>query len=183
MKRYHPLLVSLHWIMALMIFMALVVGGPMLADIPNSSPDKAGAMAGHMIWGLVVGVLLLARLITRFTTRKPPAADTGKPSLNLVAKAAHWALYAVVLAMVASGLTLAVNADLFQIAFQGAGTLPQELSIFSARLAHGFIANLLLTLILFHLVGWAYHQFVLKDALFSRMWYGRRRQQAEIAAE
>ncbi|MTI16201.1 cytochrome b [Rhodobacteraceae bacterium RKSG542] len=183
MTRYHPLLVALHWIVAIMIFMALVVGGPMLAEISNSNPDKPGMMAGHMVFGAAVGALILVRLVTRFTTRKPPKADTGNKTLNLAGQAAHWGIYFLMLAMVASGIGLALSADLFAIAFGGVGTLPADLTIYPARIAHGVIGSLLLAMIVLHVLGWAYHQFVLKDRLFSRMWFGKRKVAEPIAAE
>ena len=77
MTRYHALLVVLHWILVIMILLAIVVGGPSLADMDNSDPEKMTGLTGHMIWGIVVGTLLVIRLVTRVMTRKPPPAETG----------------------------------------------------------------------------------------------------------
>ena len=178
--RYHPVLVALHWIVALMIFMALVVGGPMLAEMDNADPEKLTGMAGHMIWGMTVGVLIILRLITRFVTNKPRKADAGNAALSTLAGLAHWALYLLIAAMVVSGLIMARNADLFAIAFGGSGqALPADLMIYPARVAHGVIATLLSALILLHIGGWAFHQFILKDRLFCRMWFGKRKVSSE----
>jgi cytochrome b561 len=176
MNRYHPLLVSLHWIVAIMILVSLTIGGPSLSDIPNDHPDKLFGLTGHMIWGMVIGALLIVRLITRFVSRKPPAADTGNALLNLAGKSMHWALYLLALAMVATGLATAWSAGLFGIVFGGSGApLPADFSVFTPRVAHGIIANLLLALIALHVLGWAFHQFVIKDKLISRMWFGARK--------
>ena len=40
MTRYHPLLVVLHWLLALMIIVALVMGSTSLDPIPNDDPAK-----------------------------------------------------------------------------------------------------------------------------------------------
>ena len=175
MNRYHPLLVTLHWLVAIMIFISLFVGGPMLADMKNSDPQKATALTGHMIWGICIGLLMLARLAIRLFTRKPPQADAGHPSLNFGAKAAHIALYVLVFAMVASGLGIAYSADLFAIAFGGSDApLPASFNSIPARTVHGIVAILIMLFVGLHVVGWAYHQFVRHDRLISRMWFGRR---------
>lgn len=175
MKRYHPLLVSLHWVMAFMIFMALVVGGPMMADMAATDPEKMFGLMGHMAWGVVVGLLLIIRLVTKLRSKKPPRADAGNALLNSGAQAAHWGLYLLILGMVISGLVTAINADLFGITFGGNGLpIPDDLMQYGSRIAHGIIANVLLALIVLHVFGWAYHQFVLRDKLFSRMWFGKR---------
>ncbi|MES0883146.1 cytochrome b [Roseibium sp. SCP14] len=175
MKRYHPLLVAFHWLVAIMVLVALVVGGPGLAELKNSDPQKLTALIGHMVWGMVIGGLMLAFLATRVFSRKPPYADAEHPTLKVGRKFTHVALYVLVLAMVSSGIGIALSADLFAIAFGGSeAPLPASFNDIPARTIHGIIATLLLLLIAFHLLGWAYHQFVLKDHLISRMWFGRR---------
>ncbi|WP_136656453.1 cytochrome b/b6 domain-containing protein [Nitratireductor sp. XY-223] len=175
MNRYHPLLVVLHWLVAIMILISLIVGGPMLADMKNSDPQKITALTGHMIWGLCIGGLMLARLAIRVFTRKPPLADTGHPTLNFGTQVAHAALYVLVFAMVASGLGIAFSADVFAIAFGGSdAALPASFNDIAARTAHGIVATLLLLLIALHVLGWAYHQFVRQDRLMGRMWFGRK---------
>jgi len=175
MRRYHPVMVALHWIVALMILVAVFIGGPSLADIENSDPSKVTALGGHMIWGIVVGVLMLIRLIVRMRSQLPPAADAGNAALNSGAKVAHWGLYLLVFAMVGSGLGIAFSANLFEIAFGGTGLkLPADFSGISARTAHGVIAWLITLLVAMHVIGWGYHQFIRKDGLISRMWFGRR---------
>lgn len=175
MTRYHPVLVALHWLLALMILVALIIGGPSLADMANDDPDKMFGLTGHMIFGLTIGALMLVRLGMRAFSTKPPHADAGNAMLNLGAQAAHWGLYLLVLAMVGSGIGIAVSADLFAIVFGGSGAaLPEDFGIYAPRIAHGVIATLLLVLIGLHVVGWAYHQFVLRDGLLRRMWFGKR---------
>jgi len=176
MKRYHPVLVGLHWLVALMIIVALVVGGPSLADIKNDDPDKMFALTGHMIWGLAVGTFMIIRLAMRLLSKKPAPADAGNAMLNSGAKMAHLGLYVLVFAMVASGIGIALSADLFSIVFSGSGApLPADFNLFSARMVHGAIGTLLLILIGLHVAGWAYHQFILRDGLIGRMWFGKRK--------
>lgn len=178
-KKYHPIIITLHWLVAIMVLLSLVVGGPSLAEMANDDPEKMFGLTGHMAFGLVIGILMLVRLVTRILKPRPPAADTGNAILNLGAKLAHWGLYVLVLAMVASGIGIAVTADLFSIVFGSSGApLPADFNVFPPRVAHGIISTLLLILILLHVAGWAYHQFYLRDGLLSRMWYAKRGEQA-----
>jgi len=175
MKRYHPLLVGLHWLVAVMILVALLIGGPGLADMENRDPEKMFGLTGHMIWGLLIGAFMIIRLATRILSRRPPHADSGNGMLNSGAKFTHLGLYSLVFAMVGSGVGIAISADLFPIVFSGSGApLPTDFGIFPARVVHGAIASLLLILIGLHFGGWVYHQFVLRDRLIGRMWFGKR---------
>lgn len=175
MNRYHPLLVGLHWLVAAMILVALLVGGPGLADLKNDDPQKMFGLAGHMIWGLSIGAFMIIRLVTRIFSSSPPHADAGSSVLNSGGRIAHLGLYALVFAMVASGVGIALSANLFSIVFSGSDAqLPTDFNVFSARVAHGAIATLLLALIGLHITGWAYHQFFLRDGLISRMWFEKR---------
>ncbi len=175
MTRYHPLLVALHWILALMVIVGLVMGGRVLAETANTDPAKLFSLRMHMSLGMVIGVLMLIRLGTRLFTTKPPHADIGNATLNKLGQAAHWGLYALVFGMVASGIGISLMAGLPDIVFGGSGApLPADFSAFPPRAAHGLLATLLGLTILGHVGAALYHQFVRRDRLLSRMWFDKR---------
>lgn len=175
MQRYHPVLVALHWLMALMILIALAAGGLILDNMANDDPDKILALTGHMSAGIVIGALLVVRLVTRLRTRTPPRATTGNALLDRIGIWTHWGFYVLVAGMVLSGLATALGGGLFPIVFGGAAeTVPEELSGLPQRAAHGWIATVLAALILLHISATAFHQLVLKDGLLRRMWFGPR---------
>lgn len=176
MTRYHPVLVALHWLLALMIVAGLLAGGLVLSETPNSDPAKIGVLRAHMTLGLAILVLMLLRLGLRLFTARPPAADAGHPALNRAGAAAHWLLYLLVIAMAVSGIATARLAGLPDIVFGGSGApLPPDFGIYAPRAAHGLVATLLGLLILAHVAAALYHQLVRKDRLFARMWFGARR--------
>lgn len=175
MKRYHPILVTLHWVLAAMVVGGLVMGGQVLAKTPNSDPFKMLSLKMHMSVGILILVLMVLRLVVRFMTKKPPHADIGNALLNKGASAAHYVLYALVIAMSASGLAIAFAADLPAIVFGGSGeALPADFNDIAPRAAHGVLSLLLKLVIAGHVLAALYHQFVRKDSLFSRVWYGAR---------
>lgn len=175
MTRYHPLLVALHWVLALMIIGGLVMGTFVLAATPNDDPFKITSLTMHMSMGMAILVLMVIRLVVRIVTAKPPHADIGHATLNKGAAAAHWLFYLLVIAMCLSGLATANMAGLPDIVFGGSGEpLPANFDDLAPRAAHGVIATLLGLLILSHVAAGLYHQFVRKDGLFARMWFGDR---------
>ena len=175
MTRYHPILVALHWIMAVMVIVSLFFGKVLLSTMSNADPQKLQALTGHMTVGLALGALLLLRLAVRFASAKPPRAETGSAFLDKVGIATHWFMYVLIALMVLSGLGTALSGGLFPVVFGGNGEpLPANLSTLPPRLAHGLISNLLVLLVLLHACAAFYHQFHLRDGLFRRMWFGNR---------
>jgi cytochrome b561 len=173
--RYHPLHVALHWLLAVLLIGALAGGMLHLQHIPNDSPEKIGALRGHMIMGVVILALTLVRLVVHHVTRRPAPASTGKPLLDRLGRGVHFLLYALVVLMAASGFAMAFQAGLPDIVFGGSGApLPASFAAFPPRAVHGLIAWLLLALIAVHVLAATYHQVILRDGLLSRMGFGRR---------
>ena len=171
--RYHPALVALHWTLALLLALALGMGTLVLAQMPNDAADKIGALRGHMIIGIAIGVLMLARLIVRWRTSHPPVASSGHAALDRLRGIAHAGLYLLVFVMAASGMATALWAGLPEIVFGGAMLpLPESFYVYPSRHVHGWVATALFVVIGFHLIGALFHQFRLKDRLLSRMWFG-----------
>lgn len=174
MTRYHPTLVILHWLLAAMIIIGLIMGGFVLSETPNSDPGKIFALRMHMGMGILIGILMLVRLVYRIRKPRPPEADIGNDLLNKMAGWAHWALYLFVFLMVGSGIGISVLAGLPPIVFGGSGDpLPADFWDFPPRIAHGYIATALGLLIAGHVLASLYHHFVRKDGLLNRMWIKR----------
>jgi len=170
---YHPALVILHWTLALLLALALGMGTFVLAETPNDAVGKIDALRGHMIIGITIGALMLVRLIVRWRTSHPPAASTGHAALDRLRSLAHAGLYVLVFVMAASGGATALLSGLPEVVFGNTMLpLPESFSVYPSRLVHGWIAKALFLVIGFHLIGALFHQFILKDRLLSRMWFG-----------
>jgi cytochrome b561 len=174
-SRYHPLLVALHWLLAVLIIAMLCVGFFKLATMPNNDPGKIGILLIHMSLGMSILALMAIRLIVRLATARPAAAATGHPLLDRIAPVTHYGFYVLVFLMAATGLATAILAGLNRSVFQGTGEpLPPSFAAYPSFVAHYFVALLLAGLIVLHLAAALYHQFLLKDRLFRRIWFGRR---------
>lgn len=171
--RYHPAHVVLHWLIFLLVVMMLGVGKFVLPGVPGDDPQKALMLQTHAYIGMFIAVLLVIRLILRFTVKIPAPADAGNAFLNFVAKAVHFLLYLLLIGMAVSGLGIFQSADLPSV-FAGEALYPQDFFAYPPRIGHGLTSTVLLLLILLHIGAALYHQFILRDNLLSRMWFGKR---------
>jgi len=171
-SRYQPVLVALHWVLALMIIGLLCLGFFVLADMPNTDPKKLDILVWHMSGGMFVLVLMILRVIIRVRSARAATAPTGSPLFDGLASIAHYSMYVIVFLMIATGWA---TGWFISGVFQGNGeTLPSTFAVFPTFQAHAVLATLLALLIVAHIAAALYHQFVLKDGLFRRMWFGQR---------
>jgi cytochrome b561 len=173
-SRYHPLLVVLHWFLAVLITAALALGALVMVNIPNTDPMKIEALRSHMTGGLLILVLMLVRLLIRTRTAHPEAATTGDRNLDRLAWLSHRLFYVLVLGLAGAGLFMAVQTGLLSILFTGHGTVPQDFWVYPVRTVHYVFSRLLMALIALHVAGALYHTFIVKDGLLRRMFFGRR---------
>jgi len=174
-SRYHPLLVALHWLLALLIIAMLCAGFLLLAPMPNIDPQKISVLLVHMSLGMLILGLTVIRLIVRLATAKPADATTGYAALDRAARLAHYAFYLLVVLMAGTGLATAILAGLNRSVFQKTGeALPASFDAYPTFTAHAYLALLLAGLIAVHVMAALYHQFGRGDQLLRRMWFGRR---------
>lgn len=160
-KRYHPALVTLHWITVI-----AMLGAGFLAEDEGNSPINI-----HMIFGVALLVIMLFRVIVRFSTAQPAWADTGNQSLNKLGELVHLGLYLIIFFILGLGGLIAYNRNLFAVAL-GVGNVSGRAGLI-AKIHHlGWLMALLL--IAAHVGAALYHQFILKDHLLARMWFGKR---------
>jgi len=94
--------------------------------------------------------------------------------LDRIAPVTHYGFYILVFSMVATGYTTAILAGLNRSVFQGSGEpLPPSFASFPTFVAHFYLAVVLAGFIVLHVAAALYHQFVRKDPLLRRMWFGR----------
>jgi cytochrome b561 len=226
-KRYHPVLVTLHWLVALLIFTDLYIGyfyiRPIILSGGGGLRGTDAILKIHMAAGIAILVLIIIRFIIRLAIRKPLPADAGSQFLNVLAKVVHYALYFFVFAITVIGLLFSLQTNRIQVAFLGAtggpgfgpsggfprpssgtsGAFPTPglgtpspnfnggrapgfspnsprpggrggFSLFFVLLPlHLYISIILIALLTLHILAAFYHQFIRKDSLLSRMWYGQ----------
>jgi cytochrome b561 len=172
--RHSPLIVTLHWLIALIILSEALIGVGILHFWPNTAV-KVAPLTLHMVLGISLLALILAQIIVRFATPRPLPAETGSPFLDFIAKATHGLLYVFTLLMGGSGILLALQSHVLRLVVGGRVLLPMGFEPF----VHAAVFVLFGMLVGLHVLGALFHQFILKDRLLSRMGYARRAKQRQ----
>jgi cytochrome b561 len=178
-KRFRPLWVSLHWLMALLVFVTFGIGLLSLAYKPNSDA-KIIPLAVHMALGLVILLIVFARYLLRILIYQPPRRAALAPALTAkrvlfldqLTPYVHPLLYLMTGLMALFGIAIALPADLFPTVFAYSGApLPADFYIYPARAWHGTLSLVLLLLIVQHVLVAVFHQFIKGENYLGRMWF------------
>jgi cytochrome b561 len=162
-KRYHPIMVVLHWLTVI-----LILGAGFLSDGERGGSSPINI---HIILGAFLVLVLVVRLIMRFTTQRPAWANTGNEFLNKIGELVHVGLYFFSFFILILGGFIAYQRNLFAYVL-GTGSVSNVRVRFIGPLHHlGWLA--ILGLLFLHIAGALYHQFIIKDNLFARMWFGK----------
>ena len=160
-KRYNPFLVTLHWLTVIVMLGA----GFLSEDEGGSSPITI-----HMKLGAILLILMIARLIVRFTTQRPGWADAGNSFFNKVGELTHLGLYGIAFFILGLGGLIAFKRNLIGYALDATAQVSRAGSISIIHHLGWLLAMLLIAL---HVGAALYHQIILKDNLLARMWYGK----------
>ena len=123
-KRYHPVLVTLHWLIVLLVFTNLFLG---FFEIEPQMRGGGGfrvpetIVTIHIAVGITILVLIVIRLLVRLGSKKPAPATSGYAFFDGAARWIHYALYFFVFAITVVGLVFALETNRLQRDFFGAG--------------------------------------------------------------
>ena len=174
-KRYHPVSVVLHWLLA-MALISIFCFGVYMADLPFS-PTRLKLFNWHKWAGISILALSALRLLWRLTHAAPPlpeAIEQAMPAWQLKAHhATHMALYALffVVPLVGWAYTSAAG---FPVVLFGQFALPDLLGPDKALAAlikpwHQLSAYALAALTVLHVAAALKHQLIDRDGLLKRM--------------
>lgn len=179
MKRshYHPLSVTLHWVIFLLFVVALATI-EYRDDIPKGEPLRDLLRTIHMHAGQLVLILVLLRILTRQLLGVPPELDLPRLQ-RLGAQIVHLLLYGVMIGLPVTGI-LFTQAGGRDVVFFGA-TLPVLMAKNEAlrgpiKDVHELMGNAVYFLVGLHILGALWHQFVDKMPVLQRMsWKSSRK--------
>jgi cytochrome b561 len=153
--RYDGPTIWFHWTVVCLVLVQWLLA-QVIDWFPLGMP-RIEARSVHISLGLFLGVLLLARVVWRATRgRVLPPADRG--ALQILAKAVHYTLYILLIAMVAVGLFLVWVRD---DSFFGLPHNIEEL--------HGTIATIILILAGLHAAASLIHHYLWHHNVLRRM--------------
>ena len=178
-KRYRPLWVFLHWLMAALVFSTFGIGLLSLVNKPTTAA-KLVPLGIHIALGIAILIIIIVRYILRLLVFRPPRRALQAPAhklkkqpiLDQLSAYVHPLLYLFTALMALLGIAIALPADLFTTIFTRSGaTLPTDFYIYPARSWHGTLSLILLLLIAQHLLVAVFHQFLKGENFLGRMWF------------
>lgn len=175
-NRYHGFSVFMHWLMALLIFGLFGVGFWMV-DLTYYSAWYKTAPHYHKSVGIVLALLLLARLAVMFKKCKPAPLASHSKAVQRVSKVTHLMLYLLIFCIVVTGYLISTadsrGIEVFNwFVVPGFGEFfDQQADI--AGLLHQWLAYGLIALVVLHALGALKHHFIDKDATLKRMWWSK----------
>jgi len=160
-----------HWLIFIVILCLLIIGFNM-TDMPNS-PDKFKLYGLHKATGIAVLWLVFFRLIWKSVNISPELPDSMDSWQKAAAKASHFALYILIIAMPLSGWALSSAAG-FPVSVFGLFTMPNIVApnkelLSMLREAHEIIAYLIIIVVIAHATAALLHHFYYKDNVLIRM--------------
>jgi cytochrome b561 len=164
----------LHWVGAALVFAALGLGVTMV-QLVHDPAERFELTQTHKSIGVTVLALTVARLCLR-VLMTAPAPEPAAPVLLAAAKAAHIALYALLVLMPLSGWLMVTTTPVrVPTVVFGLLRLPYplapDLPIYRAAHAiHVASAILLALLIALHVAAALIHALVWRDRTLVRMW-------------
>jgi cytochrome b561 len=161
--------------MALMIIAMLFIGAGMVASV---SERHEWLLQLHKPLGIAILLLVIVRLVVRFTTRTPPLPADLPGWQALAAKASHVLLYALMLVLPLLGwsmISAAGDPVMLSESLRLPSILPADAQTFALlRKAHGYLAYLLFLTVLVHLAAALFHGWVRRDEVLDSMLRGKR---------
>jgi len=175
--RWHPLIIALHWLTLALILVQFGLA-QMMRDETRDLISRFQLYQWHKSVGLTVAALVLMRLALRLAL--PAPQPLVMPAWQrLAATSVQAGLYLCLLALPLSGL-LMVSAAPIQIPTLLFGWIPvphpigPDKAVYEAMLRlHEALFATLAALAMIHAGAALLHQFVLKDGLMRRIWFGR----------
>lgn len=167
--RYNNGARALHWAIALLIIANLATG--LLHD---PLEDYVRLMPLHKSLGLTILVLSLARILWRFTWKRPAYPETMSSSEVALAKVVHWVFYALMLIMPLTGWVV-TSAGKYPLNWFGLFDVPKfdvvrESATYTLNHeAHELLGYIFLALVVLHVAAALRHHFVLRDGILRRM--------------
>ncbi|MGO4999909.1 cytochrome b [Oceanisphaera sp. W20_SRM_FM3] len=172
MQKYAISMRILHWLTGLMVI-GLFAVGLWMRNLSYYDSLYQVLPFWHKSVGFLLLLLVLLRLVVRFSTQRPPALSSHQPWERMLASATVWLLYGLMFCLFISGYLIA-TADDRPAPFFGWFDVPVLIKAFAnqedvAGLWHEYAGWVLIGLSGLHALAALKHHFLDKDVTLKRM--------------
>ncbi|MBR0696398.1 cytochrome b [Bradyrhizobium lablabi] len=171
-SRWGTLARAFHWVLGIAII-GMIAYGWWMNHIP-ARPDRFFYRSIHADIGYLILLLTALRLLWRGVNPTPALPDDVPGWQRIAARVSHGALYAVTILVIMlgwahSGASSRDYSSFFGLFHVPQFTSPDREAARAYEHRHIFFAYVLLALIALHVVAAAFHHFVRRDRIASRM--------------
>lgn len=172
MQRYTKTAMLMHWLTALLIVSAFVLG-LIMTGIPGFSPTKLKYFSWHKWLGVTVFAVACLRLLWRLFHQPPPETAIMPEWQKKVAEAVHILLYVLIFAVPLSGYVYTLSTG-FPVVYLGIFPMP----VFMApdpemkavyKTIHYVLTMTMAGLVAAHAAAALKHHFIDRDNVLKRM--------------
>jgi cytochrome b561 len=166
-KKYSKETIAIHWI-SLLLILALIPIGFIMADT-EIGEKKILLYRVHIILGIIVFILTLFRVWFFFKNQRPPKLETGSNFHNKLVIWIEYSFYWILILLSTSGISTVILGGLGEAIKSGDyNLLPKTLDV-PPLVAHGFLAQILIALLLLHIAGVIMHYIKTKENTLNRI--------------
>ncbi|MBS0309098.1 MAG: cytochrome b [Proteobacteria bacterium] len=172
MQKYSRTAIALHWLIALLIIAAFLLGENMV-DIPGITPTKLKYFSWHKWLGVTVLGLVAIRLLWRLKNPAPPYPDSMPGWQKLASSSLHGLLYVLMFAIPVSGYLYSSAAGV-PVVYLGVLPLPTLIDPSPEwkdilKSTHIILNKVLLVAFILHVAAAFKHLLIDRDGIFKRM--------------
>lgn len=169
---YGAIAQSLHWLTVVLVAIAWALGT--FDDVLPKGAARAAGLFVHISAGLAILVALVARVLWRMVDQPPrPTPTVLGVWMDAAGRLAHYALYALLVAVPIAGIVLQFargNAlPLFGLAEIPSPWVADRTFARSVKEVHEVLANALIVLAAFHAAAALVHHWIFRDRTLVRM--------------
>jgi cytochrome b561 len=172
LQRYTKTAMSLHWLTALLIVSAFIMG-LVMTSIPGFSPAKLRYFSWHKWLGVTVFAIAVLRVLWRVLHKPPPHPAHMPAWQNHAADAVHMLLYFLIFAVPISGYLYTLSAGV-PVVYLGVWPMPVIMApnpewkpVF--RAVHYWLDMTMAALVFAHAGAALKHHFIDRDTVLKRM--------------
>lgn len=163
----------LHWVTAIVVLATIPVGGIMTTEGLSRTVQNS-LFIFHKNVGVVIILLVAARLLVRALTKAPPLPDTIPRWQKQASAVSHAALYVLLIVMAVSGYVRVVAGGFPIESLNAIGFPPlvprSDPLAETAQWIHSAARFVIAAFILLHIGAALQHGLIKRDGVFTRMW-------------
>ncbi|MEB8430740.1 cytochrome b [Cocleimonas sp. KMM 6892] len=164
--------ITLHWLMAIALI-AMYFVGDWMVDLDYYDKWYKDAPYIHKSVGVIIGLLMLARLLWNVVQAKPRYLDVKSTMMNMLASLTHYFFYLMVFVLVVSGYLISTAKGQGVEVF-GLFNVPALLADSKDRgelagTVHEYLGLAFIILVGVHAIAALVHHYFMKDRTLKRM--------------